>query len=526
MKACILLIAARLVLAQDGAVIEGTAYNKVTQAGVPGVSITLATPSAPDTHLYTATSDTAGFFRIESVKYGDYVASFKAPDGFLAPRRSDPSCKPFQVVSGGEPTKLRIPIAPMGSVGGRVLDAAGNPVPRVRVEIYRVHGGGGATVITNSEGRFSQSGLVPGPYRLRARPVLEGTPLSRRLKTVSPLSAKPPEGERWIWAPTYFPDSTEINGATTIIVREGLELPGFDIHICSAPVFRLRGMVLDDEGKPAASVGLRLESETGWSAAEAETTSGQDGAFEFPSVRSGNWQITAQAARGETTLKGFAEFIMPRRNVEDVELRIARPFTLDGVIEGTPQPLTAKTSLIVGLFPTTHGEQSVTTEQPGGKLHFENLYPGIYRIGPFSKLPGHYLKSILLGTQDVSGLDVTLLQNSPPIRMIYAPNAAHVRGRVENGAGVKVVLIEADQQHFITGESMRVSVCDREGQFAVDGLRPTTYYALALETSGNMNSGDLTEAVFAGGLGQSVQTVRLAEGDIATLNLAIAPWPF
>lgn len=81
-----------LLAAQDGAIVEGIAFNRATGANVPGVTIKLASVAATSNVVYTAKSDAAGAFRIESLQGGDYVP---APDGFLAPhsrsRRPNPS---------------------------------------------------------------------------------------------------------------------------------------------------------------------------------------------------------------------------------------------------------------------------------------------------------------------------------------------------------------------------------------------------------------------------------------------------
>src|ERR1035437_9477189 len=281
MKIGALLIAVPLLAAQNGAVIEGTAFNRITRAGVPDVTIRLALAFEPGKQLHTAKSDAAGAFRIEDVQTGDYVATFDAPNGFLAPQGSDPACKPFHVGAGGDSLKFQVPVMPLGKLRGRVLDGEGRPVPRVQVELFRVHFSGGSIMTTDAEGGFSQDGLIPGAYQLRARPVLPGAPMGRRPEALSPVPAKPPEGDRWMWAPTYFPNAIEIGGAETIVVREGTDLAEYVIQLRSAPVYRLHGTAVDSAGSPASGVVLQLLSETGWSAAEAEATSGENGAFEF-----------------------------------------------------------------------------------------------------------------------------------------------------------------------------------------------------------------------------------------------------
>ena len=514
MKIGVLLVALPLLVAQSAVLIEGTASNKVTHAGIPGVILKLESLSK---RVYTCTSDAGGAFHIAGVPDGDYTATVEAPPGFLEPRPW-----PVHVAAESKPPALQISLLPLATLRGLVVDAERRPVPGVRVELFRVYYAGGDLMITDSEGRFVADRLVPGAYRLRARPVLAGTPLAARIKSVSPLPAKSPEGERWQWAPTYFPDAIEMSSAATIAVREGAELSGYEIRLRSAPVYRLGGRVLDDEGLPAGGVTLWLLSEIGWGSGEAQVTSGGDGRFEFPAVRAGRWRISAEAVRGAITWKGFSELTMPQRDLGNALVRIAPPFSLDGVVEAeSPAP---RARVTVGLSPVPHGESSWASQEPGATLHFEDLYPGTYRIDPRTTLPGHYLSSILLGGQDVTGQSVYLGPGSPPIRVIYKPNAARVQGAVEDGAGVKVVLIQADRERYTEGQSLRVAVCDREGRYTIEGLRPTTYHAFAFDIV-NLESEALEELVFSRGLDRQGKTLHLGEGETVTLDLKVTPWP-
>lgn len=135
------------------------------------------------------------------------------------------------------------------------------------------------------------------------------------------------------------------------------------------------------------------------------------------------------------------------------------------------------------------------------------------------------MSSILLGSEDVTGRDVTLTADSPPIRIVFRSNGARVSGSVENGAGAQVVLVEADQDHYIPGESLRYAVCDGKGRFTLEDVRPTAYFAFAFPFAINVSSGDIMDAVYLKGLGRQAQTVHLSEGETATLNLKTTPWP-
>ena len=192
MNAAVLFFAVPLLAAQDAAVVEGTAFNRLTHAGLAGVTVHLAAPPQSSDTLYSATTDAAGAFRIEGVKPGEYVTRFEAPRGFQAPNFWDPQCRPFHVAAGN-PTRLDIPVAPLGSVRGRVFDPDGQPVPRIRVELFRIHAASGSILTTDSEGGFFADNLGTGAYQLRARPALAGTPLGQKPENIVPAR----HGVRW-----------------------------------------------------------------------------------------------------------------------------------------------------------------------------------------------------------------------------------------------------------------------------------------------------------------------------------------
>jgi len=60
--------------------------------------------------------------------------------------------------------------------------------------------------------------------------------------------------ERTAVVPTYFPSAMNLADAELIQVRPGANLNGFDIHLRTPRVYRVRGRVLDETGKPVASM--------------------------------------------------------------------------------------------------------------------------------------------------------------------------------------------------------------------------------------------------------------------------------
>src|SRR5579863_8748814 len=128
------------------------------------------------------------------------------------------------------------------SLHGRVLDPEGKPAARIAIELNSPSEGS-LRAASEEEGTFTFGDLRPGTYTLRAMP--EAKP---RLQ----------DGERIETAPTYFPSVIEEAEAKRITVQQGDDLPGFEIRLRTAPVHRVRGVVLDPGGKAVEHTAVLL----------------------------------------------------------------------------------------------------------------------------------------------------------------------------------------------------------------------------------------------------------------------------
>ena len=159
----------------------------------------------------------------------------------------------------------------------------------------------------------------------------------------------------------HYPSAADRFLAQPIVFRGQGDFGGdYEIRMQTAPVHRVRGIVLDEEGKqspgaeltllpipegtPAPVALLRLAGGPSFFALgmrnaptglpEATAVARKDGHFEFPTLRSGDGRINvASHPTRDVSLRGTADALVGRGDVDDLQVRVARPFNLTGTVE-------------------------------------------------------------------------------------------------------------------------------------------------------------------------------------------------
>jgi hypothetical protein len=485
---CALVAFALGAAAQDTATVEGVVVNKVTGAGIADATVRLFASQA---NRYEIHSDETGAFRITGVKPGDYDAGVEKNGYFPVDAAAFlvfPGDRPkHHVDSAGAPLRLRLELNPPAVLRGRVIGADGNPA-RASVDL-----GKGRTVNTDAEGSFTFDKLSPGPYTLLARP-----------KTIEHAAAH--EGTRSEVVPTYYPSAVEPAQAQSIVVRAGSELTGYEIRLQSVPVYRVRGVVLNPEGKPAAkavvsvqpripgegpdrpflipggpraSFSIRTTEVESLEPAESFVTR-DDGVFEFPSVPAGEWIALAEVEpAGDEAQRlssyGTATFSLGHGDPDDLKIQLAASFRLSGVaVLSDGSPPGRDMVLGVSLYSDTGRPGTGGMNGPGGKLQLD-VVPGANRILVDILMGNYYADSILLGSTDITTQPAALTPASPPIKIILKP-AGSVHGTIEDPVPATVVVFP---QNF-TGIGYYAQ-SDAGRNFDLAGIPPGEYYAIAVD---------------------------------------------
>jgi len=416
--------------AADGVTVEGAVVNSVTGAGMAGVTVEMSV-SAPPALKYRTQTDSAGEFRFLEVAPGEHSLSYEK-DGFDSKDGED---NPMVRVPSRGSVQVRQELDPLTSLYGKVFDEENHPLKRIMVELLTGRGQVRGHVSTDDAGAFEMRNLHPGVYLLRATPNRVGWNGGVSVKENIAASESAARETRTLVTPTYYPGVTSLAEAAAIRVNGEREAVGCDIRVQSLTKFAIRGRLLSPSGDPMANTTVWLKSpDSGYffegATPDAQVITGRDGNFEFATVTPGQWHLIAEAYESPLSsvrMRGFASVRLMRTDLEDVTIRLSKPFNLDVAVEGLPAA-DPRRGPFVHLSPVDGPlEQEAQSGGPkNGKIQVDGVYPGRYRFLGYT-WPGYYLDSILLGERDVLGKEVELMEGASRI-LLCDRNPASGRG--------------------------------------------------------------------------------------------------
>ena len=489
------LVFAALAAGQTTGSVQGAVVDRVTGAGIPGVNVTFYIRSQPEA-LVAATSDASGEFRIFSMKPGSYEVRFEK-DGYRFGNKIPP--QPYIVGETPSPVRVRLEMTRLVTLSGRVVDPDGIPMSQGEVKIVNRN-----TVPVAPDGTFTIKELEPGSYTVVAVPKLTRVPEGARVPVVT-YSLEP------------------------VVIRGDVDVSGYEIRLQTAEVYRVSGTVLDEAGSPKPKVAIQLlpKINSGPRAAlqgsfmtfigsgpavgleEARVTSAADGSFEFPQVRSGDWQLAGVSAGPIDAVDAIKNFhsgslsvVVADRSIDNLQLRQFPSFQVSGTVDWGDAPRGLRTSVPLQAADGRIALGAPLFTQPDGTLAPATITPGRYLILPNAG-PGYYPVSVQLNGQEVIGKPVDLFPGST-IRVFYKAANGSIRGTVDNCNGA-VVLVPRDIQTMAFG---RVLDCRADGSFEAPGIPPGDYSAAAFRLPinlANLRDPTFLAKVIAAGTSVSVE---------------------
>jgi Carboxypeptidase regulatory-like domain len=536
----------RVVNAKTGEAIRrvNLTLRPIGAMGVPSPTIVLAAPGGmPSASPYAASTDAEGKFRIENVEPGNYMMMAER-QGFVrtqyGARRNSMMGTTIKVAPAQETNNLDIKMAPQAVITGRVLDDEGEPLANVQIQALqrRFFGGkqqmapmgGGQTLDT---GEYRVANLAPGRYWIsaiyRARMMMFGEGPARN-------TAGQPEEE---YVPTYYPDTTDRANARPIDVSAGQEVPGIDIRLQKARVFRIRGKVVAG-GQPPRNMRLVLmprerSGMMGFMGGPGAMVK-EDGSFEMGHVQPGSYFVTALPMPGVQNMMGKVAVDVAQGDVDNVALVLGSGSTVKGGIriDGDTQQLEqaqGKKITFGGVrvqFSPMEGmafNNSGTLAKDDGFFMLENVAPDKYRVVVFNLPQGTWLKSIRAGDQEVLDNGMDLSGGAPAaVQITLGVGPGQISGIVENAnkepASGSMVTLLPDPMQEDRNYLYRVASTDQDGQFTLQGIPPGEYKLFAWE---DIEPGSYMDPEFLKPHDSRSQKITIKENSQQQVKLAQVP---
>lgn len=510
-------------------------------AGATPASPATAQPPAPAP--FTAKSGNDGKFVFRNLPAGVYKLVAARIGGAFVPveygqRGVLGRGVVFPVGEGEVKRDMRLDMAPVGTITGRVVDENARPVGHAAVLALTPMYRNGQQVLniaqivhTDDHGEYRLFSLVPGKYHVAVRPedptrrtaVLNVVPPGRRgpyEQAVSPVVTKRilPTGEavEETYQFVYYGGSTDVRRATPLNLTPGGNIGAVDVPISAGKTkaLHIRGKVVDGSvGGPAKGANVRLIPRT-FSAhmIVPATLTDANGEFDLNGVVPGSYElyfVGAQIQQRAATpgvppppppppLMTMIRLDVGNNDVNNISVAINLGSSIPGrvTIEGRPENDPDLTRIRVNLDAVPNGvamvNQSWTTVAANGRFRVENVWPAIYRISlqgvpPQQPLPPHmYVKSMRLGNLDLLAQTLTVpVQTDGLIEILIGTDVSTAEGRVVNDRGegfsnAKVALVpDAPLRGRL--DLYRTGATDSSGTFRIANVPPGDYKVFAWE---------------------------------------------
>ncbi len=415
------------IVMEVGAKITGEVVNEAGQR-LEGAQVKAVKAGDPDTHDFlggsSAKTDAQGRFEIQGLGSGNYEVVAQL-SGCL-----DGRSETIELAEGASRSGVRVKLAAARSVSGTVTDAQRRPIAGARITAIDASAGTRKeSNISDENGQFTVGNLGGEPVEIQAAADGYGTQTLHDVQT----------------------------GKT-----------GVEIQLMA--LGGVKGIVVDDEGKPVKAFSARaepVETDAGYEAPRTsfKTFSGANGGFEIGNLPPGSYTINVQAPgyRGVQA----ANIRVTAADISDVGvLKLQVGGALHGrVIDSYGTPVPDATVTVIGgssRLPGARGGASATTAttDADGRFAFEGLRGGATKFR--AAKPGY------LGV-DSDSIDPNTLASDLVLRLGVGGmiSGVVINGRRQPLGSVKVYL-KGDPKSAQTET-------DGQGRFAFDELPEGVY---------------------------------------------------
>jgi 5-hydroxyisourate hydrolase-like protein (transthyretin family) len=475
-----------------------TGHVTAADTGAPIAGAAIQLRPLADGAARSAATDDQGRFEIAALAGGQYVLTVSA-EGYFGPDatllRSTGVSRMIDLKDNQQLDQTHISLAPARAIEGRVLNASGEPAPRVTVQLSQltdaagrlrlISGGSRGLGRTDGRGRFRIEGLPPGDYFVLA--------LSGPFGLTGGSAFSSPTDGLVGFAPTYFPGTERAADAQAVHLDAGGDAPDVTFTLIPANMSPVSGTVFDASGAPVANARLMLLQTQGGdlrAMLPANAVSAADGSFRYRNVPPGSYVLQAFGL----SQFGVVGITVPRSDkavdVTGVALTIHPLVSARGHISFDDETPPAKAGVVMSFVPTDFvsgpagGNRIPSVVNDDWTFAIDQLaWTGVVRAAA----PGGWrLKSVKLDgrditdtphdfqSADVTGLDVVLTSH---VASVGGSVLDRLRPALD---GMVVVFSEDGGKWAYPSRFISVAKVRPTGEFTVNSLLPGRYLAVAV----------------------------------------------
>lgn len=482
--------------AEQTGIIGGVVRNGWTKTSIKRAIVTLRT-TGQNILEALAYSEANGAFAFTGVPPGDYTLCARLTGYERACfGGNDELGTPVQLLTlapGQRKQDVVLAMLPNGSVSGTVLDADGDPVPHAHIQLLRpvytrrtLHWQPAGQAVANEAGEYHLPFVQPGDYR-----VMASAQYQQALR-VRPEAVVGQPVQEEIYLPQFYPGATSVDGAASLTLNAGNDLKGIDFTLSTTPQIAVAGTIHPPQGVELdgfVQIQFLPENRAGWQQDLRFGTNAPDFTFQA-NVAPGRYRLIATAEAKDRPYRADQWVDASSSNIS-VALTPGTPLTGKLIIEGESRNQHGPYSihLTSGDDSPVDGAPPATEVSENGAFEFPSIFPGVWDIGVTPMPPGSYIKSMLLGDQDVLTKDMKLEEGvRKPLTIVLSTKGAVVSGNVmmKDGTGPvtnvrsRLLLAPAGTYEDVLG-FYKTTLTDSKGHFEFKGITPGNYRIYAFD---------------------------------------------
>ena len=512
--------------------VEGTVVRAGTDEPLRKAQVILSSRDDKERDSRAVVTGPDGKFEFKGLAPGSYNLS-ACHDGYLEKSYGEDSVGKgaaiLTLVGAQKMRDLIFRLQKCGVISGHVVDEDGDPMRGISVDAVqrttrrgKISESRRFSFQTNDLGEYRLFDLPPGQYCVRAIP-----DYMRRMRPSADDLGNVETGTKAAtdYAPTYFPNATDISHASTVQLKSGDDFSSMDIMLVRSRTYKIRGHITDlTEGSIGGQYSLVVFSEDQQPVNVQGIVYPKSRDFEISGIPPGKFTVFANGSNEKGATQGLAKVEVIDADLGSVNIIIKGRFVVHGrvVMEGKAA---LPKYLRILLRSSTESDFSQAGVRGDGNFDMVDVVDGAYEIDASSECEECYLKSAKMNGLNLleKGLQVSG-EGSQPVELVYSSRSGTLEGVVTKGdqlpaTGATVFLVRDPPPLQGRLTPFMEGTTDQYGRFTIRGVAPGKYKAFAFATAPGFD--DFTDPEFMRPLESKGESISVEENGKQTLHATL-----